>query len=232
MRNSVSKIGLLTFAVAVIFGMMGVAQTVAPPIAEYRNKAQGMFELRNDGDVPLAAILEVHGFEVDESGTLKYADLDAHTKVELGSNSFVIPPHQTHYVFYKATSSSQNAWFTILNTLTKAASAPNQMRINFVLPHVVYLYQKQKMKKEDISAHVAAASEAGKYVLEIENHSEKLGRVESVTGHGFEKSVELGGFPIFPGKKRQVVIDGGSAKSTPNVKVSFEDGFSLDIPIS
>jgi hypothetical protein len=232
MRNSVSKIGLLSFAIAVLFGTMGVAQTVAPPIAEYRNKAQGMFELRNDGDVPLAAILEVHGFNVDQSGTLLYEPLDSHIKVELGGNSFVIPPHQSHYVFYKATSTSSSAWFTILSTLTKAASAPNQMRINFVLPHVVYLYQKQKLKKDDITAHVSAGAEPGQYVVELENHSEKLGRVESVTGRGFEKPVEMGGFPIFPGKKRQVILDGGNTKSTPNVKVSFEDGFSLDVPLS
>jgi hypothetical protein len=223
---------LLSFAIAVLFGTRGVAQTVAPPIAEYRNKAQGMFELRNDGDVPLAAILEVHGFNVDESGTLRYQPLDNHIKVELGGNSFVIPPHQSHYVFYKATSTSSSAWFTILSTLTKAASAPNQMRINFVLPHVVYLYQKQKLKKDDITARVSAGTEPGKYVVELENHSEKLGRVESVTGRGFEKSVEMCGFPIFPGKKRQIILDVGNTKSTPNVRVSFEDGFSLDVPLS
>ncbi len=223
---------MLLFAVAVIFVTMGEAQTVAPPIAEYRNKAQGMFELRNDGDVPLAAILEVQGFSVDEAGVLRYEPLDSHIKVELGGNSFVIPPHQSHYVFYKATSTSASAWFTVLSTLTKAATSHNQMRINFVLPHVVYLYQKQKFKKEDLSVHFSAGSTPGQYVVEVENHSDKLGRVESVTGHGFEKSVEAGGFPIFPGKKRQLVLDGGTAKSAPNVKVSFEDGFSLDVPLS
>lgn len=232
MRNSSIRHASLWFAVAVLFGAMGVAQTVAPPIAEYRSKAQGMFELRNDGDVPLAAILEVQGFNVDEAGVLRYEPLDSRTKVELGSNSFVIPPHQTHYVFYKATSTAPSAWFTVLSTLTKAATAHNQMRINFVLPHVVYLYQKQKLKKDDLTVHLSAGSTPGQYVVEFENHSDKLGRVESVSGRGFEKSVEAGGFPIFPGKKRQLVIDGGNAKSTPNVKVSFEDGFSLDIPLS
>jgi hypothetical protein len=232
MRYSFSRIALLSFAVAVIFGTMGVSQTVAPPIAEYRNKAQGMFELRNDGDMPLAAILEVQGFSVDESGVLHYQPLDSHIKVELGGNSFVIPPHQSHYVFYKATSTSASAWFTILSTLTKATTAHNQMRINFVLPHVVYLYQKQKMKKDDISVRLSAGTTPGQYVVELENRSDKLGRVESVTGRGFEKSVEVGGFPIFPGKKRQFVLDGGNGKSALNVKVSFEDGFSLDVPLS
>jgi hypothetical protein len=232
MRNSTGKNALLAVAVAVLFGTMGVAQTVAPPIAEYRNKAQGMFELRNDGDFPLAAILEVHGFSVDESGVLLYKPLDDTLKVELGANSFLIPPHQSHYVFYKAASSAPSAWFTILSTLTKASSAPNQMRINFVLPHVVYVYQKQKLKKEDVSVHVSAGTTAGQYVLEVENHSGKLGRVETVSGRGFEKPVETGGFPIFPNKKRQFVFEGGNTKSSAGVKVSFEDGFSLDVPLS
>lgn len=232
MHNNTGKKALLVIAVAVLFGTMGVAQTVAPPIAEYRNKAQGMFELRNDGDVPLAAILEVHGFSVDESGVLLYQPLDGTVKVDLGANSFVIPPHQSHYVFYKATSTQPSAWFTILSTLTKAQSAPNQMRINFVLPHVVYLYQKQKLKKDDVSVHVSASSVAGQYVVEIENHSGKLGRVESVTGRGFEKSVETGGFPIFPNKKRQYAFEGGSTKPGAQVKVTFEDGFSVEVPLS
>jgi len=216
----------------VLFVVTGVAQTVSPPVAEYRNKANGMFELRNDGDTPLAAILEIHGFLVDEHGQLVYQALDHSLKVELGANSFVIPPHQSHYVFYKASSTSPQAWFAILSTLTKAASAPGQMRINFVLPHVVYIYQKQKLKKEDVSVRVTPDKNPGHYTLEIENHSGKLSRVESVTGEGFEKTVESGGFPIFPEKKRQVVLDGGTPGANAKVKVSFEDGFSVQVPLS
>jgi hypothetical protein len=228
MRNSFLQVAFLV----AVFSVTGVAQTVAPPVAEYRNKANGMFELRNDGDMPLAAVLEVHGFVVDEAGTLTYHDLNPEVKVELGANSFVIPPHQSHYVFYKASSSASQAWFTILSTLTKASSAPGQMRINFILPHVVYIYQKQKLKKEDVTVHLKAGQNAGQYTLEIENHSNKLGRVESVSAQGFEKSVDMGGFPIFPEKKRQVVLNGGTPSADTKVKVSFEDGFSVQVPLS
>lgn len=231
MRNSFHRLALLV-AVSVVFGVTGVAQTVAPPVAEYRNKANGMFELRNDGDTPLAAILELHSFAVDEAGTLTYQALDPKLKVELGSNSFVIPPHQSHFVFYKASTTGDQAWFTILSTMTKAASAPGQMRINFILPHVVYIYQKQKLKKEDVSVRFVHGSSPGQYTLEIENHSGKLSRVESVIGQGFEKSIEAGGFPIFPEKKRHVVLDGGNPSADAKVKVSFEDGFSVQVPLS
>jgi hypothetical protein len=222
----------LLLATCVWFAVTGVAQTVSPPVAEYRNKANGMFELRNDGDAPLAAILEVHGFTVDEHGQIMPQALDPALKVELGSNSFVIPPHQAHYVFYKASCSSPQAWFSIQSTLTKAASAPGQMRINFVLPHVVYIYQKQKLKKEDVSVHLKPGQADGHYTLEIENHSDKLSRVETVTGQGFEKPVEAGGFPIFPQKTRQVVLDGGNPGAGAKVRISFEDGFSVQVPLS
>lgn len=231
MRNKLNQYVLL-MAICVLFGMTGAAQTVSPPVAEYRNKANGMFELRNDGDVPLAAILEVRGFGVNEQGVIVAQDLDPNLKVEIGANSFIIPPHQSHYVFYKASSTSPHTWFTILSTMTKAVATPGQMRINFVLPHVVYIYQKQKLKKEDVTVHLLPDAKDGKYTVEIENHSDKLSRVESVTADGFQKPVELGGFPIFPAKKRQVVIDGGTPNAHAKVKVSFEDGFSLQVPLS
>src|SRR3954451_3641520 len=95
-----AEICLAIFLIAI----SAMGQTVSPPIAEDRGKAQGMVELRNDGDVPLATILELRGFQVDEQGVLQYLALDPRINVELGANSFVIPPHQSHYVFYKAPS--------------------------------------------------------------------------------------------------------------------------------
>jgi hypothetical protein len=231
MRNKSKRCALL-LAIGVLFGVTGVAQTVAPPVAEYRGKASGMFELRNDGDVPLAAILEVHGFTVDEKGTLLYHELDPSLKVEIGQNSFVIPPHESHYVFYKASSSASQSWFSVLSTMTRTVNQPGQMRINFVLPHVVYIYQKQKLKKDDVSVSVTPGKAAGEYTVEVQNHSDKLSRVESVTGDGFEKNVEVGGFPIFPERTRQVVINGGTPSAKAKMKVSFEDGFSIQVPLT
>src|SRR5579884_1063603 len=140
-----SAVAAVIFLTALVAGS-AMGQTVSPPIAEYRVKASGMFELRNDQDFPLAAILEVHGFSVSEQGQLQYNELDPRVNVELGANSFIIPPHQSHYVFYKAKSDQPSYWFTILSTLTKANPEKNQMRLNFVLPHVVYVYQKPKLK--------------------------------------------------------------------------------------
>src|ERR1700674_201781 len=101
-------------------------------------------------------------------------------------------------VFYKATAASSNAWFTVLSTLTRAAADRTQMRINFVLPHIVYVYQKQKLKKEDVLVTVSPGGKTGEYQVQVENRSGKLARVENVSWRGFEKSTESGGFPVFP----------------------------------
>jgi hypothetical protein len=205
-------------------------QTISPPVAEYRGKASGMLELRNDGDTPLAAILETNGFQVDEHGVLRYAPLDPGVKVDFGASSFVIPPHQSHYVFYKASCAQPSCWFAILSTLTRAERQQNQMRINFVLPHVVYVYQKKKLKRGDVDATVTPSAN-GKYVLLIQNKSDKLGRIESVESSGFEKEFRTGGVPVFPSGRRFVEIDPGHPGNKPSVKVHFEDGFSISVPV-
>lgn len=210
--------------------LAGVGQTIAPPIAEYRGKAQGMFELKNDGDVPLAVILEFQGFQVDEDGNIRYEAIDPGLKVETGANSFVIPPHQSHLVFYRARTDKAYAWFAVLNTLTRAASEQNRMRINFVLPHVVYLYQRQKFKKEDLSLTILPGSKDGEYRLDIENHSGKLGRVEDVAWDGCENNGESGGFPMFPEGKRRLRLQTGKPSPKAKVKVVFQDGFTLQVP--
>ena len=205
----------------------GVGQSVAPPIAEYRGKADGMYELKNDGDAAMAVILEVHGFSVDENGNLGYAPLDPKMKVELKESSFVIPPHESHYVFYKAEAERPTAWFTILSSMTRAVPVRNQMRINFVLPHVVYLYQKKKLKKEDVAVRLLKGDNEGEYLVEVENHTDKLGRVEGVSTQGFEKKSENGGFPVFPNYTRRLMLRLGEASGKGSVTVSFEDGFSI-----
>jgi len=226
------KISVKAACLFFLLSAVGVGQTITPPIAEYRgSKAQGMFELHNDGDVPLAAIVEIQGFSVDENGQFGYQAADPATKVEIGTNSFVIAPHESHMVFYKATVSGQHAWFTILSTLTQAASDRNRMRINFVLPHIVYMYQKQKLKKDDVIATMLPSEKSGEYLLQVQNRSDKLARVEGVAWRGFQKNADSGGFPVFPHATRRIKQETGMASKAPSVKVNFEDGFSIEVAI-
>lgn len=218
---------LLVFA----FAISAAGQTVSPPVAEYRVKASGMVEFRNDGDYPLAAILEVKGFTIDEAGTLLYTTLDPKIDVEFGASSFIIPPHQSHFVFYKSRSNMQSYWFAFVTTLTRANADKRQMRLNFVLPHVVYVYQKPKLKRAEVEVALLP-DDNGAFKLQIQNHSGKLSRVQTIETRGFEKNLELGGVPIFPAKKRLVEFNAGQHNSKATVEVVFEDGFTISVPVS
>jgi hypothetical protein len=204
------------------------AQTLSPPIAEYREKVNGFLELRNDGNTPLAAILEVRGFSVDKDLDLRFGPIDPDVQVELGGSSFVIPPHQTHYVFYKVSARSLPAWFIINNTLTQAKPVDQGVRISFVLPHLVYVYQKRKLRKEDVLVRVFPAQKAGDYVVEFENTSEKLGRIQSIHAKDFSREGEHGGFPLFPNETRRVVMTAGETSARSYFRVQFDDGFHVD----
>lgn len=228
-RTRFAIIGAILLVFVSAISSMG--QTVSPPIAEYRGKASGMVELRNDGDSPLAAILEVKGFTVDERGVLLYTPLDPKIVVEFGASSFVIPPHQSHYVFYKTRSELPSYWFAFLSTLTRANSDRHQMKVNFILPHVVYVYQKPKLKRADVNVALLQG-EDGSLRLQITNQSPKLARVQSVETHGFENNVVLGGVPIFPEKQRFVQFNAGQHNSKARVEVVFEDGFTVTLPVT
>lgn len=204
------------------------SQTLSPPIAEYREKANGVLELRNDGDTPLAAVLELRGFSVNKDLDLQVGPIDPDLQVELGASSFVIPPHQTHYVFYKASARSLPAWFIINNTLTQAKPLDQGVRISFVLPHLVYVYQKQKLRREDVRVRAFPAPTGGDYVVEFENTSGKLGRIQSIHAKGFSGEGEHGGFPLFPHEIRQVLVKAGENLAQAYFRIQFDDGFHVD----
>jgi hypothetical protein len=211
-----------------MFAAGAAGQTLSPPIAEYQGKANGVLELRNEGEVPLAVILEAHSFSSDENGDVKYRPLDPGITVEMGANSFTIPAHQVHNVFYKASCTRLPAWFAILNIMTRTTPVTKGLRINIILPHFVEIYQKSKLRKQDVRMKVLPASKAGEYALEIENLSEKLGRVEEIQVKGFEADETYGGFALFPGQSRRLSLKTGAASGRARFRIQFRDGFHLE----
>ena len=194
-------------------GMVAAAQSIAPPIAEYRGaKIDGMFQLQNTSDYAMAVVLEAKSFSVDDHGQVVYRPLDTGTMISLGASSFVIRPHDSRMVFYKATVASTPTSFSIIPTMTKAGVLTG-MRINYILPHMVYVYQREKFQKSDIKVDVAGG------VLHIQNLSTKLGRVQSIQA----PRQDLAGFPLFPGQTREMPVAG------QKVSVTFEDGFKVSV---
>lgn len=202
---------LLTWATSLL------GQGIAPPIAEYRgDNASGMFEIQNTTDDPMAVILSAMGFTVDEQGHVKYSPLASATKIKMGASSFVLQPHDSRMIFYKASFPTAPTSFSIIATLTKVEAVDSGMRLSFVFPHMVYVYQKAKFDQKDIRIELVNG------VLRIHNLSKKLGRVESVQANAGEQT---GGFPIYPDQTREVIVT-GATKAT----VKFEDGFKVVTP--
>ena len=121
-------------SLALLTSVIAGAQTIVPPIAEYRGKVQGQFELRNDSDAPMAVILEAHSFKVNPEGSMAYEPMSSDLQLEMGNTSFVIEPGGTHLVFYKAKVKSKSAWFVITSTMTRANKSPWLRPFTFVIP--------------------------------------------------------------------------------------------------
>lgn len=192
------------------------AQGIAPPIAQYRgDKVDGMFEVQNNTDYPMAVLLATQSFDVDEQGQVRYRPLDAGIQIKMGASSFVLRPNDKRMVFYKASFLVSPTSFSITATMTKAKAVEGALRFNFIFPHMVYVYQKAKLDRSDIKIELVDG------VLRIHNLSQKLGRVAEVQA----PKQELGGFPLYPGQTREVIATGAK-----KVTVKFEDGFKIEMP--
>jgi len=198
--------------IATLLTGAAMAQSIAPPIAEYRGaKIDGMFELQNGNDYPMAVVLETKSFTVNDHGVVVYRPLAPGVLVSMGASSFVINAHDSRMVFYKAIVPSLPSSFSIIPTMSKAAASKG-MRINYMLPHMIYAYQKERLEKADVRVSVDGG------VLRVENLSQKLGRVKSIEAANGPR----GGFPLFPGQTRAVEIEKGK------VHVTFGDGFTIN----
>jgi len=205
------------------------AQSVSPPIAEYQARARSSFQLINSGIFPLSVVLEVHGFTVTEQGEVQEATLDtARVHVKLSAMSFRIPPRQTYTVFYEATADSVPAWFNIVSAMT-GAKTESGLNVRILLPHVVYLNQKEPLKKEQVALRAFEVDTAsGKLRVQLENLGPNLGRVQQVTATaGKTVSAPGAGFPLFPHMLRWAEVDWPAGVSPERLTVRFAR-FTMD----
>jgi hypothetical protein len=218
-----------------VAGMLGTAplgaQTVRPAVVEYQETARGRFELVNETLFPLTVVLEARSFRVDSLGDLSDAPLDtSRIRVKLSAMSFRIPPLQSYTVSYEASATELPAWFMISSALSGARTNTG-LNVRIELPHVVYLLQKQPLKRADVVVHrFDYDSTSGKAVLELENRSDHLGRVMSSelsapsAGRG---GVPGGGFPLFPQSRRRVEMPWQGGAQPERVVLRFAN-FTVD----
>jgi hypothetical protein len=204
------------------------AQSVTPPIAEYQERAKSSFQLHNSSLFPLTVVLEVRGFEVTEEGEVVDVPLDtSRIRVKLSEMSFRIQPRGSHRVFYEATGDSLPVWFNILSAIT-GSRTESGLNVRLLLPHVVYLNQKQHLKKEQVAIRHFEIDSAGKRArVHLENLGPNLGRVLQARVTNGRETQTGGGFPLFPHSRRWTDISWESATPPSRLTLRFAR-FTID----
>ncbi|HYF40188.1 MAG TPA: hypothetical protein VD930_10900 [Gemmatimonadales bacterium] len=204
-------------------------QSVSPPIAEYQERARSSFQLHNASIFPVTAVLEVRGFIITEDGEVVDVPLDtSRIQVKLSEMSFRIPPRGWRTVFYEATGDSLPAWFNILSALS-GVKTESGLNVRILLPHVVYLNQKQPLRKEDVAVRRIELNQAAQKVrIQLENLGPRLGRVYqlSVADRGSPPQ-NAGGFPLMPHSRRWVEVE-WTRPAPPNRLTLRFARFSID----
>jgi len=201
------------------------AQTVRPVIAELGNPAKGRIEYYNDSLTPLNVVLEAKSFTVSEKGEITYRPLDETIHLKLSTTSFKIPPQQSYYVFYEASTQAAPGWFVIYAAFSGFPFRTKQgMNIRLELPHTVYLLPKGSLGKSDIVVDQLEFKAAEKkLVVGVENTGDKFGRVEETVVMFGKKKQEASGFPIFPHKRRVMEIALEDEQMPSSVILQFQN---------
>lgn len=214
-----------------VCGLRAYAQSVQPVIVEYKGKADGKFAVTNNTLEPMVAVLEPRSFSITPEGKGQFRSLDPGIQVELSSMSLRLAPNQTSYVFYKASAIKLPAWFTVYATFSPVKHSAG-LDVRVMLPHTVYLYQKNPMVDEEVRVTSASFSPKSKMLtFDIQNDSEALGRVQEVHASSSHGSVTLGGFPLLPGGIRHLQM-AWTEKDAP-VELAFRfDHFTVKQAVS
>ncbi|HZE75633.1 MAG TPA: hypothetical protein VE091_10015 [Gemmatimonadales bacterium] len=209
------------------------AQSVSPPIVEYQERARSSFQLSNGSIFPLTVVLEVHGFDVTEAGEVVASPLDtAHVHVKLSATSFRLAPRATYTVFYEARADSLPTWFSVTAAMS-GARTDNGLNLRLILPHVVYLNQKQPLRKSEVVVRRLEVNSAARTArVQLENLSPHLGRVlelQLATAKGQSRSA--GAFPLLPGHRRWVHVDWDLDQPPEHVTLRFVK-FAIDTALT
>src|SRR5258706_2657762 len=192
--------------VATLLVASGQAQTVRPVIVEYKGPAKGRLELTNNSFQPTNVVIEPRSFTIPEDGDGVYGPLAAAIHLKLSAMSLRIPPKQSRYVFYEAKADALPAWFVIYSVF---AEPPRQSGLNIQLdlPHTVYLLQKERLERPDLtveSLNYQPYKDRG--LIMVVNKSPNLGR--ALEWQVVSKGTKAGGssFPLLPQSRRQLEV--------------------------
>ena len=207
------------------------AQTVRPVIVEYRTAAHGKFELVNNSYKPLSVSIQPCSFSINEDGVGLFRPLESNIHVKLSEMSFRLAPQQTRWVFYDATADKLPAWFAIYSSLSGQPNAQGIV-VQVDLPHTVYLFQKQRLEKNDVAIESAKYDSSAHLVtVDLSNVSERLGRAQEWQVIAKGKKLSQDGFPLLPQGHRRLEAHWNNSAPPAKVLVRFEH-FTLKQDIS
>jgi hypothetical protein len=152
--------------------------------------------------------------------------------VKLSEMSFRIPPRGKRTVFYEATSDSLPAWFDILSAMT-GTKTQSGLNVRILLPHVVYLNQKQPLRKQEVSVGAVVVDSATKKArIQLENLGPNLGRVLQLSvGTSERMTPSSAAFPLLPHSKRWAEVDWDNSEPPTRLTLRFAH-FSIDTLIT
>jgi hypothetical protein len=208
-------------ALALLLAAVAHAQSIQPVIQEYVDRAEGKFLVTNDTLAPMAIVLEPKSFDIGSDGRGTFRPLDPVIHLELSTSSFRLQPKQSFWVFYKANAEAVPAWFTIYANFMPIKPGLG-LKVRLMLPHTVYLYQKRPVERDDIKVLAASFDKAkGAILLDVENISHSLVRVQGVTADHGKSSKEAAGFPLLPGAVRHVEVAWGKLEHPEAISLHF-----------
>ena len=197
------------------------AQSVQPVISEYTGTADGFFEVTNSGAATQVVLIEPKSFTIAEDGSGVFRPLDASIHVELSATSVRLSPLQTARIFYKVRATAPPAWLCIYAVFTSPKNGDG-INVRIMLPHTVYVYQKQAFPHDAIQlSNVRYDAAQHRVFCDLENHSGFAIRAEQVEVTGPHHSDVMGGFPVLPELKRKLAINWTSEQAPQSVRIDF-----------
>ncbi len=226
MRNP----GWLRIGVLALVCAGATAQSVQPVIVEYKGNADGKFAVINNSASPMVVMLEPHSFSIAPDGRGVFRDLDSEVHLQLSTTSVRLRPGETYYVFYKASAEVLPAWFTVYATFASEHHGAG-LDLQILLPHTVYLYQRQPLEQGDVQvSDVVYSPHTGKVTFTVDNTGRRLARVQDVRATAAHGSSEVAGFPLLPGLERHVELDWHEKTVPEQIELEFEH-FTIRRPL-
>jgi hypothetical protein len=196
------------------------SQEVGPPVAEYRGRGVGTFEVRNNGLFPMTVVIEPFGFVQDSLGAIAYVPFEAsRIRLRLSTMSLRLQARSAMVVSYEVSADSLPAWFVITSTFH--GTRRQGVNYNFQFPHVVYLHQKPSVRAEDVRISDLSVDGAMRQArFRIANASPWMTRCGDGTLSAGGARSAIPAFPLFPQFARWVTVPWPHADVPTKIRLS------------